>query len=95
MLHWLAARLAKRSINPLSKFRRVMLIFACIGVLCMGYAHWIEPYWIEVTRVNLASPKLAGATRPIRVAHISDLHCDPVERVENKMIATIANESPI
>ncbi|MBL8205596.1 MAG: metallophosphoesterase family protein [Blastocatellia bacterium] len=89
-----AAWLAKRAVKPLSKFQRVMLVLAGIGVLCMAYAHWIEPYWIEVTRVSLSSPKLATASRLIRVAHISDLHCDPVERVENKMLSLIANEKP-
>ncbi len=94
MLRLAAARLAKRPAKPISRFRRVMLVCAGLGVLCMSYAHWIEPYWIEVTRVNVSSPKLANATRPIRVAHISDLHCDPVERVENKMLTMIANEKP-
>lgn len=94
ILRWSAARLAKRQAKPLSKFRRVMLCFALLGLLCMGYAHWIEPYWIEVTRVKLASPKLTSATRPIRLAHLSDLHCDPVERVENKLIAILKQEQP-
>ena len=89
-----AARLAKRRPQPISTFRRVILGLAFIGLLCMGYAHWIEPYWLEVTRVNLSSPKLVRATRPIRLAHISDLHCDPVEHIENKLIATLAQEKP-
>ena len=80
--------------QPISSAAKAVLLLASIGVLCMGYAHWIEPYWLEVTRVNLSSPKLAGATRPIRLAHISDLHCDPVERVENQLIATLKLEKP-
>ncbi len=94
LLRWLVARWAQRQPKPLTKFRRVMLVCACLGVLCMSYAHWIEPYWLEVTRIHLSSPKLATATRPIRLAHISDLHCDPVERVENKLIATLTQEKP-
>lgn len=79
---------------PVSWLGKIVLSLAFVGLLCMGYAHWIEPYWIEVTRVQLASPKLATATRPIRMAHISDLHCDPVERVENKLIATLQQVKP-
>ncbi len=94
LVEWAAAWLAQRPRKPTSIFRRAMLLCAFIGVLCMSYAHWIEPYWIEVTRVRVASPKLSTATRPIRVAHISDLHCDPVERVENKMLAILAQEKP-
>lgn len=80
--------------RPLSYFDKIILLLAFLGLLCMGYAHWIEPYWIEVTRVQLSSPKLASISRPIRLAHISDLHCDPVERVENKLIATLRQEKP-
>lgn len=94
ILRWGIDRLAKRESKPLSTFRRLMLGLAFLGLLCVGYAHWIEPYWIEVMRVQLNSPKLAQATRPIRLAHISDLHCDPVERVENKLVAILKQEQP-
>ncbi len=80
--------------RPISSAGKVILSLAFIGVLCIAYAHWVEPYWLEVTRVSAASPKLKGATRAIRIAHISDLHCDPIERVENKMTAMIAAEKP-
>jgi uncharacterized protein len=94
LLRRAAMWLANRPAPSFSTLQRVILTLAGIGILCMSYAHWIEPYWIEVTRVQVSSPKLVGATRPVRVAHISDLHCDPVERVENKMLTIISNEKP-
>lgn len=96
IVRWFYLRffLHELSPRPLSKGGKIILCLAFIGLFCMAYGHWIEPYWIEVSHVNLSSPKLSGATRPLRIAHISDLHCDPVVHVEDKMIATIANEKP-
>lgn len=80
--------------RPLSLAGKIILSLAFLGVLCIAYAHWVEPYWIEISRVTATSAKLKSATRPIRIAHISDLHCDPVERVENKMVTMMAAEKP-
>src|SRR5207249_3989178 len=47
------------------------------GSVLAGYALWIEPHTIGVTRQTLHSAKLARGA-PIRVLHVSDLH---VERI--------------
>lgn len=73
---------------------RMALAFAGVGVLCLAYGYFVEPYWPEVTRVRLTSDKLAGATRPVRLVHISDLHCDPAPRLEERLPALIAAERP-
>ena len=80
--------------KPISTTGKLFLTAAFAGILCMFYAHWIEPFWLDVTRVAIQSPKLSGASRPIKLAHISDLHCDPTENVEPQMIAAIAQEKP-
>ncbi|HZS06089.1 MAG TPA: metallophosphoesterase [Blastocatellia bacterium] len=67
---------------------------AVAGALCFAYGYFVEPYWPEVSRVGLVSPKLAGASRPIRLVHISDLHCDPKVRLEEKLPDLIAAERP-
>lgn len=73
---------------------RVVLAFAGVGVLCFAYGYFVEPYWPEVTHVRIESAKLAGATRALRVVHISDLHCDPKTRLEERLPDIIAAERP-
>ena len=70
------------------------LVLAAVGLACFAYGHYVEPYWPEVTRVRVESPKLRGAGRPVRVVHISDLHCDPEPRLEERLPDIIAAERP-
>ncbi|MGB8508023.1 MAG: metallophosphoesterase [Pyrinomonadaceae bacterium] len=78
----------------LRRIERLMLALALAGLLCFAYGHFVEPYWPEVTHVHLESAKLSGASRPIRVVHISDLHCDPRVRLEARLPDIIASEHP-
>ena len=87
-------RQQKEPRKPLSILGKLFLAASFAGILCMCYAHWIEPFWLDVTRIAIQSPKLSGASRPIKMAHISDLHCDTNENVEPQMIAAIAQEKP-
>lgn len=73
---------------------RTVLALAFVGVLCFAYGYFVEPYWPEVTRVRIESDKLAGASRPVRVVHISDLHCDPRPRLEERLPDIIAAQHP-
>jgi predicted MPP superfamily phosphohydrolase len=73
---------------------RAALALACVGLLCFAYGRFVEPFWPEVTRVRVASGKLRGAARPVRVVHLSDLHCDPEPRLEERLPDLIAAERP-
>ena len=73
---------------------RTMLALAAAGLLCFAYGAFVEPYRPEVTHVRIESPKLRGAQRPVRVVHISDLHCDPEARLEERLPEIIASERP-
>src|SRR5215213_2643460 len=73
---------------------RGSLALAAVGLACFAYGHYIEPFWPEVTRVRVGSPRLRGAERPVRVVHISDLHCDPEPRLEERLPDLIAAERP-
>src|SRR5215207_3180560 len=73
---------------------RGSLILAAVGLLCFAYGYFVEPYWPQVTRARVESPKLRGAQRPVRVVHISDLHCDPEPRLEERLPDLIAAERP-
>jgi hypothetical protein len=56
---------------------------ALIGLLCMGYGYFVEPYRIAVTRIRLRTPKLAR-TR-LRIVQITDLHCERKQRNERRL----------
>jgi predicted MPP superfamily phosphohydrolase len=73
---------------------RGSLALAALGVVCFAYGYFVEPYWPQVTHVRVESPKLRGAQRPVRVVHISDLHCDPEPRLEERLPELIKAERP-
>ena len=41
-----------------------------------GYARWIEPNRIAMTRLNIGLPDWPRDQAPLRIGHLSDLHCD-------------------
>ncbi|MBZ0304742.1 MAG: metallophosphoesterase [Anaerolineae bacterium] len=53
-------------------------LVGAVGVpgVSMGYAHYIEPHWVDVVRVTLKLPRLHPAFARFRLAHISDIHLD-------------------
>jgi predicted MPP superfamily phosphohydrolase len=73
---------------------RGALALAAVGLVCFAHGYFVEPYWPEVTRVRVESAKLKGAARPLRLVHISDLHCDPEPRLEERLPDLIAAERP-
>jgi hypothetical protein len=56
-----------------SIYRIAGLLFALFLAVAI-YARFVEPFWIEVRRVDIP---LDGLTAPIRVAHLSDWHTAP------------------
>jgi uncharacterized protein len=66
---------------------------AVLGLLCTGYGFFVEPYLLETSHVQLSSPKLRGH-QSIRIAHISDLHCDPEPRIESRLVRAVLSEHP-
>lgn len=65
----------------------VVHVLAIVGVGCMGWGYFVEPYRLEVTRVELRTGKLEEGR--LRIVHISDLHCDPKARNEPKLAGVI------
>lgn len=53
-------------------------LVSAVGVpgVSMGYAHYIEPHWVDVVRLTLKLPRLHPAFTRFRLAHISDIHLD-------------------
>ena len=65
---------------------------AIIGVLCILYGYFIEPYQIEVKKADIKTSALKNSK--IRVIQISDLHCDMKMRNEEKLVAIINSLKP-
>ncbi|MHC4562231.1 MAG: metallophosphoesterase [Planctomycetota bacterium] len=74
--------------------RRGVFALAVIGILCGLYGRFVEPTWLEVTHVQVPTDKLPTGAQPIRIVQISDLHCDPKVRLEEKLPAVIADLRP-
>jgi predicted MPP superfamily phosphohydrolase len=71
-----------------------VLGLAGAGVLCMAYAYLVEPYRLEVTHVRIAVSRMPAGGGPIRIVQVSDLHCDPKPRLEERLPAVVAAERP-
>ena len=54
-------------------------------------AFWIEPYWLEVTRHTVSSPK---ASRPLRIVLIADLQTDRIGPYERYVLRRAIEERP-
>ena len=74
--------------------RRAVVGLAVVGLGCMAYARFVEPRWLDVTRVQLKSPKLPPGAGPIRIVHISDLHCEAAPGLEEDLPDIIAELRP-
>jgi predicted MPP superfamily phosphohydrolase len=70
----------------------VLHVLASIGILCLVYGYFVEPYWIEVNTVEIATEKLSNER--FRVVHISDLHCDTQPRAEPKLVKLVNSLEP-
>jgi len=95
---WIVRKLKRRpepQRSALAKWtRRDVLSLAGGGIACMAWGYFFEPYRLEVTRTRITSTRLRGATRPIRLVHISDMHCDPKPRNEPKLPGVISDLEP-
>jgi predicted MPP superfamily phosphohydrolase len=74
--------------------RALLLGCTCLGVLCVLYGFYIEPYWLQVTHVRVTSVKLPPGAPPIRFAVISDLHMDRTAKLEPSLPGAIAEQKP-
>lgn len=62
------------------------------ALLCFLYGFLVEPYWIEVKRVPLFTPKLKDAT--IRIVQFSDTHCERKIANERRLVSIINSLDP-
>jgi predicted MPP superfamily phosphohydrolase len=58
----------------LRRLARWGLAAAGVGAAALAYATRVESTWLEVTRRELALPRLPAALDGLRIAHLSDFH---------------------
>lgn len=62
-----------------------------LGVAIVVDAFWIEPTWLEVKHVEIASPKI---TRPMRIVVLADLQAEEIGRYEREVLQRLLAEKP-
>lgn len=102
--YWVVRRWMSPSAPPVTKsgmfqrlerrIRQACVMLAILGLFVAFYAWKIEPYWPQVETVRIASAKLPPGMRPIRIVQISDTHCDPEARLEQRLPEIIAGLRP-
>jgi uncharacterized protein len=86
--------LVRREQSPWRKLEIVILVLASIGVLCLIDGFFYEPYHPQVTNVRIVTPKLTHGGASIRIVHISDLHAEPKERSQTRVVELIRAARP-
>ncbi len=74
--------------------RRIILLhtLSLLGLLCILWGIFVEPYRLQTTFITISTPKLHGAS--IRIVQISDLHCDRKPRLEPHLPEAINRLNP-
>jgi len=70
--------------------RLAIVLLLASGVAATLYAFFLEPRWIEVTHYSLSENVL----RPLRIAHLTDLHAHEFGPREREVLRLIRAESP-
>jgi len=71
----------------------LIVLASLIGLVCLYYGFFVEPYQLEVTNTVIHSSKLARG-KHFRIVHISDTHCDDRPGPEVKLPSLIPPLKP-
>lgn len=77
----------------LESFSIWIIVIAILGLVCFAYGY-IEPYWLSISHVKLITKKFHSGSKPIKIAHFSDLHCEAYTRLEYKLVHHLEIEKP-
>ncbi len=76
-------------------------ITGLVGLLCglvvactYAWAHFVEPYRLEVSTHRIATPRASQLARPLRVAVLADVQTDAVGGWEEHVFRTVAAAKP-
>jgi uncharacterized protein len=92
--HILLRRFVAVPRRPVGRAGRVVLAVAGVGILCGLYGRFLEPRWVEVTTTRVPTSRLPAGHRGVRIVHLSDIHSDPSQRVEERLPAIVAAARP-
>src|ERR1700722_10022223 len=71
--------------------RQVLFVFVVVAGFSVAVnAFLVEPYRIEVSHGSVQAP----LTRPLKVAHLSDLHTSGLGRRERQLLGLLDAEQP-
>ncbi len=82
------------NLGVLGRIEIVMLMLSVFGAACLCYGYFVEPYSLEIDSMTISTAKLPRGSHPVRAVLISDLHCDPQPRTEEKIPSAIASLKP-
>ena len=99
LIRWLvvlAAVLAVRLVGPAWTWPALAAALAVqlLGLAFVAYGTLAEPFRLRVTRIKIASPRLANPGTPLRIVHLSDIHAERTTRRERTLPALIAGLKP-
>lgn len=75
-------------------YRVAILGLAALGLACMAYGRFVEPYWPQVTHVEIKTEKVSRRAPAVRIVQISDVHSDARPRLEERLPLMIAAQKP-
>jgi uncharacterized protein len=70
--------------------RFILIIIAAAALGALAWGIYVEPYRIEVTHSDVAGP----VSRPLKIAHLTDLHTDGLGRREKRLLELLDQEQP-
>jgi predicted MPP superfamily phosphohydrolase len=76
-----------------ARYTAVVPVLALVGVICLLYGRFVEPYWLEIKHVSIPSKRIRPGTS-LRIVHFSDLHSGAGPRLEARLPELIAAQKP-
>ncbi|MGA9520814.1 MAG: metallophosphoesterase [Myxococcaceae bacterium] len=73
------------------RIRRVGALW--IRRVVLAYGHFIEPFWLDISRDNVVTTRLRDGER-LRIVHISDLHVDGANKLLGRLAGEISSLRP-
>ena len=92
LVRYVWRKLRRKATMPHRRYHLLIHTLALLGIFCMVYGKFIEPYWLQVNTVRLETPKVQHTS--LRIVQFSDLHCDIKPRLENRLPKIINRLKP-
>jgi len=88
---WIGKRRESQFANPW--LRWIFTPLSAILIICLLYAYFVEPYWIEVSRIKIETPKLKAGSKII-IVQLSDIHSNGWNRNERRIPSIVNDLNP-